>query len=220
LAVASSPSDPNLPKFEEGVTLVNRIRLFLTAILASTLVAGSLLAAAVAAGDRIPVSSVDDTSISIANRIAAVDNVVVAVDGRLGRILAAYPPGPPVVPVSDSLVATRQSLGVIINSVDARLCTTDGIIGTGDASLADGDIYASDSSSTGLLNQLSSVRGVLSEANGRLVRIYGAYPPGPPTDEVRAELTAVRTHAVAGFDAIASRLGDAIHPPSPCAPSA
>jgi hypothetical protein len=197
---------------------MNRIRPFLAAVLASTIVAASLLAAAVAAGDRIPVSSVDDTSISIANRIGAVDNVVVAVDGRLDRILAALPPGPPVVPVSDGLVATRQSLGVIVNTVDARLCTTDGVIGTGDASLADGDVYASDSSSTGLLNQLSSVRGVLSEANGRLVRIYGAFPPGPPTDDVRAALTAVRTHAVAGFDAIASRLGDTIHPPSPCTP--
>jgi hypothetical protein len=199
---------------------MNRIRPFLGAVLASTVVASSVFAATVAAGDRIPVSSVDDTSVSIANRVGAVDNVVVVVDGRLDRILAAYPPGPPVVPVSDSLVATRQSLGVVINTVDTRLCTTDGTIGTGDASLADGDVYASDSSSTGLLNQLSSVRGVLSEANGRLIRIYGAYPPGPPTDEVRAALTAVRTHAVAGFDAIANRLGDAIHPPSPCTPPA
>ena len=199
---------------------MNRIRLFLTAILASTLVAASLLAAAVAAGDRIPVSSVDDTSISIANRIAAVDNVVVAVDGRLGRILGALPEGHPPAPIFESLTATRSSLDTIVGTIDARLCTTDGVIGSGDASLADGDVYASDTSSTGLLNQLSSVRGVLSEANGRLVRIYGAVPPGPPGDEARAALTAVRTHAVAGFDAIAGRLGDAIHPPSPCAPSA
>ena len=199
---------------------MNRIRLFLTAILASTLVAGSLLAAAVAAGDRIPVSSVDDTSISIANRIGAVDNVVVAVDGRLGRILGALPEGDPPAPIFESLTATQSSLDAIVRTIDARLCTTDGIIGSGDASLADGDVYASDSSSNGLLNQLSSVRGVLSEANGRLVRIYGAVPPGPPGDEVRGALTAVRTHAVAGFDAIASRLGDDVHPPSPCAPSA
>lgn len=197
---------------------MNRIRLFLAAVAASTVVASSLFAAAVAAGDRIPVSSVDDTSISIANRIGAVDNVVVAVDGRLGRILAALPEGRPPTPIFESLDATRVSLDGIIRTVDARLCTTDGVIGSGDASLADGDVYASDSSSTGLLNQLSSVRGVLSEANGRLIRIYGAYPPGPSVDEARAALVAVRSHAVAGFEAISSRLGDAIHPPSPCTP--
>jgi hypothetical protein len=197
---------------------MSRIRPFLVAVLASTMVAGSLLAAAVAAGDRIPVSSVDDTSMSIANRIGAVDNVVVAVDARLGRILAALPEGHPPAPIFESLTATGSSLDTIIGIVDARLCTTDGVIGTGDASLADGDVYASDSSSTGLVNQLSSVRGVLSEANGRLIRIFGAVPPGPPGDEARTALSAVRSHAVAGFDAIANRLGDTIHPPSPCTP--
>ena len=100
--------------------------------------------------------------------------------------------------------------------MDVRLCTTDSVIGTGDATLADADIYASDASSTGLLNQLSSIRGVLSEADGRLIRINGAYPPGPPTDEVRTALISVRNHAVAGFEAITSRVGDAIHPPGPC----
>ena len=96
------------------------------------------------------------------------------------------------------------------------MCTQDGVIGTGDASLVDGDAFASDTSSTGLVNQLSSVRAVGSEANARLIRIYGSFPPGPPTDEARTALIALRSDAIAGFEAITSRLGDAVFPPSPC----
>jgi hypothetical protein len=195
---------------------MSRIRSLLFLALSASVVAISLMAVPVAALDRIPISSVDDTNASFANRISAVDTVVVAIDARLDRILAAMPPGPPALPSSDSLVATRQSFGAIVWTVDARLCTTDVVIGPAAASLADGDIYASDASSTGLLNQLSSVRGVLSEADGRLMRINGAYPPGPPSNEVRTALISVRSHAVAGFEAITGRLGDATHPPGPC----
>ena len=192
------------------------IRPLLVGAFLATLVASTMLVATAVASDRIPVSSVDDTSLSLANRIAAVDNVVVAMDGRLQRIIGSMPPGPPVIPVADSLSATRQSLGAIIATLDSRLCTQDGAIGQGDASLADGDLFASDTSSTGLLNQLSSVRGVASEANGRLVRIYIAFPAGPPVDQARTALIGVRTDAVAGYEAITARLGDATHPPSPC----
>lgn len=188
----------------------------LVGALAATVLGSAVLAATVSATDRIPVTSIDDTGASIANRIAAVDNVVVALDARLQRILGAYPPGPPVIPVADGLRAARQSLGTIVATVDSGLCTQDAVIGTGDASLADGDVFASDASSTGLLNQLSSVRGVASEANARLIRIYGSYPPGPPTVEARAALIAVRIDAVAGFEGITNRLGDAVFPPSPC----
>ena len=148
-----------------------RIRPFFVGALSATLLLSAVLAATVVAGDRIPISSVDDGSLSQANRISAVDNVIVAIEGRLQRIIGAIPPGPPVIPVSDGLSATRQSLGTIIGTVDSRLCTQDGVFGQGDASLADGDAFATDASSTGLVNQLSSVRGVVSEANGRLIRI-------------------------------------------------
>lgn len=168
------------------------------------------------ASDRIPVSSVDDTSVSIANRIGAVDNVVVAMDGRLDRILAALPAGHPPSPIFESLAATRSSFGTLISTIDARLCTQDGVIGSGDASLADGDVYASDTSSTGLVNQLASVRSVTTELNGRMIRILGALPPGPPVREVQDALLDVRFDATSGFDAITGRLGDSIHPPSPC----
>jgi hypothetical protein len=166
--------------------------------------------------DRIPVSSVDDASLSLVNRIGAVDDVVVAMDGRLGRILAALPEGYPPSPIFESLTGARSSLGTLIATIDTQLCNTDGVIGSGDASLVDGDVYASDVTATGLTNQLGSVRAVLAEANGRLVRIAGAYPAGPPVREVQAALTGVRASAAAGFEAITDRLGDAIHPPSPC----
>lgn len=175
-----------------------------------------VLAAAVSATDRIAITSLDDASASMANRITAVDRVVVALDARLQRIVGAFPPGPPVTPVADGLRATRQSLGTIVGSVDARLCTQDAVIGLGDASLADGDVFASDISSTGLVNQLSSVRAVAAEANARLLRIYGAYPAGPPVDEARTALIAVRNDTVAAFVAITDRLGDAVFPASPC----
>jgi hypothetical protein len=167
------------------------------------------------AGDRIPVSSVDNTGLSLVNRIAAVDNVVVAMDGRIVRILSALPASHPPSPILEALTATRSSLGTIIGTIDAQLCNQD-VIGSGDASLADGDVYAADATATGLTNQLGSVSRVLTEANGRLVRISSAIPPGPPTDELHSALTAVRDSSVAGFDAISVSLGDAIHPPSPC----
>lgn len=190
------------------------IRLITVASLASIV---SLGAGANAFGaDRIPVSSVDDGNLSIVNRIGAVDNVVVAMDGRLGRIFSALPEGHPPGPILEGLIATRSSLGTLIATIDTQLCDQDGVIGTGDASLADGDIYASDVTATGLANQLGSVRAVVAEANGRLVRIAGAYPPGPPVREVQVALTDVRASSAAGFEAITDRLGDAIHPPSPC----
>ena len=166
--------------------------------------------------DRIPVASVDDTNLSLVNRIGAVDNVVAAMDSRLGRILAALPAGYPPSPIYESLSSTRSSLGTLIATVDTQLCNTDGVSGSGDASLADGDVYASDATATGLTNQLGSVRAVLAEATGRLVRIAGAFPAGPPVREVQDALTAVRASSAAGFEAITDRLGDAIHPPSPC----
>ena len=195
---------------------MSRIGSALVRALSAIVLASVLLAPTVAASDRIPVTSLDDTGASVASRIAAVDGVVVALGARLQRIIGAYPAGPPVIPIADGLRATRQSLAMIVGTVDSRLCTQDAVIGTGDASLADGDVFASDTSSTGLVNQLSSVRAVASEANARLTRIYRSFPPGPPVDEARTALIAVRSHAVAGFEAITSRLGDAAVPPSPC----
>jgi hypothetical protein len=177
----------------------------------------ALVAVGTALGaDRIPVRSVDDTSISLVHRIGAVDNVVVAMGARIDRILGSLPEGHPPSPILEALTATQGSLHTLIATIDTRLCTTDGVVGPGDASLADSDTFAGDTSASGLTNQLGSVRTVLAEANGRLVRIAGAFPPGPPVREIHDALTAVRHSAAVGFDAIAGRLGGAIYPPSPC----
>jgi hypothetical protein len=172
-------------------------------------------ASALGATDRIPVSSTDNTSLSIVNRIGAVDNVVVAMNGRLDRILGVLPEHPPA-----PIYVARTSLGILIDTITAQMCNTDGVIGTGDSSLADADAFAADLSATGLDNQLTSVSGVLAEANGRLVRIIGSHPPSPIAPDVQSALSAVRGHAVAGFEAITNRLGDDVHPPSPCSPTA
>lgn len=177
----------------------------------------SLGAAVTAFGaDRIPVRSVDDTSLSLVNRIAAVDNVVVAMDGRLERIIGLLPEGHPPAPIFESLTATQASMDALIATIDSQLCTLDGAVGSGDASLADDDVFAADGTTTGLTNQLGSVRTVLAEANGRLVRIIGSFPEGHPPSPIVEGLTAVRASSTAGFDAIAVRIGGAIHPPSPC----
>jgi len=181
----------------------------------SAVVALAAVGAALGA-DRVPVKSIDDTSTSLVNRIGAVDNVVAAMDARISRILGSLPEGHPPSPILEGLTATQASLHILIATIDSRRCTTDGPIGSGDASLADADVFAGDLTATGLTNQLSSVRNVLGEANGRLVRIAGAFPPGPPVRELDVALTAVRSSAASGYDAIAVRIGGDLHPPSPC----
>ena len=55
------------------------------------------------AADRVPVRSIDDTSLSIVNRIAAVDNVVGAMDSRLDRIIGSLPEGHPPAPIFETM---------------------------------------------------------------------------------------------------------------------
>ncbi|HEX2754088.1 MAG TPA: hypothetical protein VHM48_01420 [Candidatus Limnocylindrales bacterium] len=193
-----------------------RIRTLITGGLSSTILIGALAGGTFAAPERIPVSSVDDQSLSISNRIAAVDHVVLAMGGRLDRIVASLPADHPPVPILGGLISTRSTIGTLIETIDAQVCNQDGVTGTGDSSLADADAFAQDSSSTGLLNQLSSVRGVLAEGRGRLIRIAGAYPAGPPVDEVRNALLTVRSDAVIAFETVNVRIDDGNHPPSPC----
>jgi hypothetical protein len=168
------------------------------------------------AADRVPVQSVDDSSLSIVNRIGAVDNVVRAMDARIDRIIGSLPDGHPPSPIFEGLTASQASMHTLIATIDARLCSQDATFGSGDASLADGDVFAEDRTASGLTNQLGSIRTVLAEANGRLIRIIGSMPSGPPTRELEDAFTTVRHNSAAGFDAIAVRIGADIHPPSPC----
>ena len=110
----------------------------------------SLSAGGVAASDRIPVQSVDDTSLSIGNRIGAVDNVVTAMDARIDRIIGSLPEGHPPAPIIQGLTLTQASLHTLIATIDSRLCSQDAAYGSGDASLADSDVFAEDRTSTGL----------------------------------------------------------------------
>ena len=195
---------------------MTRLPVRLVAIVSIVACIGLVTAAGAVASDRLPVRSVDDTSLSIVNRIGAVDNVVGAMDARIDRIIGSLPDGHPPAPIFESLTATQASLHTLIATIDTRLCSQDSTYGSGDASLADGDVFAEDRTASGLTNQLGSVRSVLSEANGRLIRVIGSFPPGPPTREIEDALTAVRHSSAAGFDAIAVRIGVEIHPPSPC----
>jgi hypothetical protein len=195
---------------------VTRVPARLIAIVSIVACVSLAMAGSTLGTDRVPVKSVDDTSLSIVNRIGAADNVVGAMDARIDRIVGSLPEGHPPAPIFEGLTATQTSLHALIATIDTRLCFQDATYGSGDASLADGDVFAEDSTSSGLTNQLGSVRTVLAEANGRLVRVIGSMPSGPPVAELVDALTAVRHSASAGFDAIAVRLGGDIHPPSPC----
>jgi hypothetical protein len=195
---------------------MTRIPARFIAIVSIVACASLLTAAGASASDRVPVQSVDDTGLSLVNRIGAVDNVVGAMDARIDRIIRSLPEGRPPAPIFENMTATQASLHTLIATIDTRLCSQDGTYGSGDASLADGDVFAEDRTATGLTNQLGSVRTVLAEANGRLIRIIGSLPPGLPTWDLEDALTAVRHTAAAGFDAIAVRIGTDIHPPSPC----
>jgi hypothetical protein len=188
----------------------------LVAIVSVVACVSLVTAAGAGASDRVPVQSVDDPGLSLVNRIGAVDNVVAAMDARIDRIIGSLPEGHPPAPIFESLTATQTSLHTLIATIDTRLCSQDGTYGSGDASLADGDVFAEDRTTTGLTNQLGSVRTVLAEANGRLIRIIGSMPPGPPVRELDDALMAVRQASAFGFDAIAVRIGVDIHPPSPC----
>lgn len=195
---------------------MTRSRTLLAGGISAALLIGALAGPTIGAPERIPVSSTDDSTLSIANRIAAVDHVVVAMGGRLDRIVGTLPEGHPPSPILEGLSATRSTIGALIGTIDAQVCNQDGVIGTGDASLADADAFATDSTSTGLVNQLTSVRGVVNEARGRLIRIAGAFPPGPPVTEVQGALMTVRSHAVLAFETAGQRIQDGVHPPSPC----
>jgi hypothetical protein len=195
---------------------MTRLPARLVAIVSIVTCVSLLTAAGAGASDRVPVQSVDDTGLSLVNRIGAVDNVVGAMDARIDRIIGSLPEGHPPAPIFESLTATQASLHTLIATIDTRLCSQDATYGSGDASLADADVFAEDRTTTGLTNQLGSVRTVLTEANGRLIRIIGFLPPGPPTRELVDALTTVRQSSAAGFDAIAVRIGVDIHPPSPC----
>lgn len=187
-------------------------------------IAAASLAAVVSLGtsatafgaDRLAVSPSDHTTGGLVHRVSAIRNVVVAVDRRLERVLDQLPAGHPPGPIFESLTATQGSFHALIVTIDTHLCSDGGVIGPGDAAQPGGDGFAGDHTISHLAHRLATIRRVLARADSRLVRIIGRYPPGPPVQELDDALAAVRASSAAGFDAIALRLGESTHPPSPC----
>jgi hypothetical protein len=196
----------------------NRVR---PAAMAALLALALALPAGAGAGNRIPVSSVDDATSSTANRIAAVTNIVVVTNARLDRVAITWPPNPcagiteptPLCTAAIEVVGAYSALGQAV----ADACAGIPLAGPGDAVISDADVYASDTTSAGIANQLASIRTVLGNATDRLggIRIPD---PGPPDGPEAAALNAL---SVAIFDGGTDALGlvgggGFDFPPNPC----
>lgn len=178
------------------------------------------------AGARIPVDSVDDPGQPTANRVAAVGNIVLATNARLGRVSTMYPdPGPPgePTPLFDAIIAARLAYAGLGTDIVA-VCASRPISGIGAATISDADAYATDTSATGIARQVGSIATVLTNADRRLGSIFfppnPVYPePGPPTAPTLAALGALYDAVVAGDGALAEWSGfppNPIYPPNPC----
>jgi hypothetical protein len=189
------------------------------AVVAAMLTVVVALPSVAGAGNRIPVSSVDDATSPIANRIAAVTNIVNATNARLARVIAAWPPNPcaeitPVCPASLTVVGSYSALGKSV----AEVCGGTPGDGLGVAVISDADAFAGDTSTTGIADQLTSIATVLGNADDRLGGIH--YPnPGPPSAPEAAALSALSVAIAAGgfaADGWIGYLGGFNWPPNPC----
>jgi hypothetical protein len=189
-------------------------------VLAFTL---ALVAARPAAAERVPVSSRDNETAALANRIAAVADVVATMDARLQRIEPFLPPRPivPASPVYPALVSAEENAAALLATAGGIACGSAGASATsGGESIADDDSRAEDFTTEGLVGQLDAVATVLAQANTRLTRI-GALVGVSPSPIVIEAATAVWGEAAAIFDRAADLLANAVHtPPSPVCPTA
>ena len=178
------------------------------------------------AGARIPVNSVDDPGQPVANRVAAVENIVLATNARLGRVSTMLPnPGPPGEPtlLVDAIIAAHLAYAALANDIVA-VCNGRPIVGTGAATISDADGYATDTSQTGIARQVGSIATVLTNADRRLGRIFvppnPIYPePGPPGAPTLAALGSLFVAVSEGDEALAEWLGvppNPVYPPNPC----
>jgi hypothetical protein len=197
-------------------------RISLAALVAHLALALALPVGAGAA-NRIPVSSIDDSTSSTANRIAAVTNIVVASNARVDRVALAWPPNPCAGITEPSSLCTA-ALGVVgaysaLGQAVADACAGIPLTGPGDAVISDADIYAADTTAAGIANQLASIRTVLGDAGDRLGGIT-IPDPGPPDGPEAAALDAL---SVAIFEGGTDALdlvggGGFDYPPNPCSP--
>jgi hypothetical protein len=179
----------------------------------------------VGAGTRIPVSSSDDATSPTANRIAAVTIIVYATNARLARVIVAYPPNPCAFVTEPTQLCSAAGAAVsaydVLGQSVADACAGIPSDGSGAGFITDADAFASDTSLSGIANQLASIATVLGNADDRLASIR--YPnPGPPGDPEAAALLALLAELATG-DRIASAWlavpPNPIFPPSPICPS-
>jgi hypothetical protein len=182
----------------------------------------ALVAATPAAADRLPVSSHDDETAALANRISAVASVIVTMDARLQRIEPSLPPNPvlPPSPIYPALVSVQGSAAALLATLGALACGLPAPeASSGGETIAEDDTRAGDTSSEGLVEQLNAVATVLGQANVRLARIAELAGVSPGSTEVDAA-TAAWAQAAAIFNRTAHLLENADHlPPSPVCPA-
>jgi hypothetical protein len=182
----------------------------------------ALAAAAPAAAERLPVSSRDDGTAALANRIAAVSDVVATMDGRVQRIEAATPPSPivPPSPIYPALVSVQDAAAALLASSAGIACGSQvAAAAAGDETIAEDDARAEDLSGEGLVEQLGAVATVLGQANTRLTRLGELVGgnPGPPDVEAAA---AVWAQAATIFNRTVTLLDNADQVPrSPVCPA-
>jgi hypothetical protein len=181
-----------------------------------------LMAAAPAGAERLPISSRDDETAVLANRISAVADVVATMDGRLQRIQSATPPSPilPPSPIYPALLSVQDASAALLASAGGIACgTSRAAAASGGESIADDDGRAEDTSSEGLVEQLGAVATVLGQANARLGGIAALVGQSPVPAELEAA-TAVWAQAAAIFNRTADLLANAVQvPPSPVCPA-
>ena len=189
------------------------------AVVAAILAIAVAIPGAAGAGNRVPVSSVDDLTSPTANRINAVTEIVNATNARVLRVAAAWPPNPcndlnpellSMCLAAGGAFAAYSTLGQSV----ADACAAIPLSGPGDTVITDADAFASDTSTTGIANQFASIATVLGNANDGLGGIRSP-DPGPP--ELTA-LTALADAVESGGTAAAEFAGTA-WPPNPCTPN-
>jgi hypothetical protein len=178
----------------------------------------ALVAATPATADRLPVSSNDDETAALANRISAVASVIVTMDARLQRIEPSLPPSPilPPSPVYPALVFVQGSAAALLATSGALACGLPAPeASSGGETIADDDTRAGDTTSEGLVEQLNAVAIVLGQANGRLTHIAPLVDGSPGPAETEAANT-VWAQAAAIFNRTATLLSNADQlPPNP-----
>src|SRR6266511_667770 len=150
---------------------------------------GLMSVATAVAIDRLPVSSRDDESAALANRISAVASVAAMMDGRLLRIETSTPSSPivPPSPIYPALVSVQDAAAALLVSSSGIACGGQSTLAAaGGETISDDDARAEDVSSDGLVEQLDAVATVLGQADARLTRIADLVGQSPDPAEIQA----------------------------------